>query len=161
VARILAGFWLGLVVASWLLASITFGTADALERDPGPELKEKLSSFAPADRKMVFRHMAAEINRTMFRRWLYVQFVLAIFLLAMNLRSGGVVLALAGLALGLLLVQLGLQGPMRELGQALDFVPRPLPPPMATRFGRLHGAYVLVDLVKMVALALLSWRMPS
>jgi hypothetical protein len=39
----------------------------------------------------------------------------------------------------------------------LDFVPRPLPVGVARRFGWLHGAYVLLDLLKAGVLFGLGW----
>lgn len=51
-----------------------------------------------------------------------------------------------------------------EMRPELDFVPRPLPPDLARRFGLLHGAYVIGDLVKLgllAALAALLLRRPG
>jgi hypothetical protein len=44
-----------------------------------------------------------------------------------------------------------------ELGRQIDFVPRPLPPEVARRFGSLHAGYVGLDLAKAAALAAAAW----
>jgi hypothetical protein len=51
----------------------------------------------------------------------------------------------------------GLVPAIRDLGRAVDFSPRPLPPEAAGRFGFLHGAYAVLDLTKAGLLGLLAW----
>jgi hypothetical protein len=155
---LLAGIWIGFLAASWIVASITFGTATRLAADDvRPELREKLAPVPKPDRSIVLRFMASEINRTMFLLWLYVQLALGLGLVALAARSGGPWLV-ATVALVLLLVQFGLQQPIRNLGQSIDFLARPLPPAVGAQFGRLHGAYVLLDFAKMAALLVAAWR---
>jgi hypothetical protein len=155
---LLAGVWIGFLAASWIVASITFGTAATLSADAArAELQEKLAPLSAPDRKIVLRFMASEINRTMFLRWLYVQLALGLALVALAGRANGPWL-IATVALMLLLVQFGLQQPIRNVGQSIDFQPRPLPPAVAAQFGRLHGAYVILDFAKMGVLLLTAWR---
>jgi hypothetical protein len=154
----LVGVWIGLLAASWMFASITFGTAAALAAsDARAELREKTSSLSESDRRIVLRFMASEINRTMFRRWLWVQLGVGALLVVMVVRGGGGWMALA-VALVVVLVQFGLQPSILAVGHAIDFLPRPLPAELASRFGRLHGAYVLLDFAKMGALLVFTWR---
>jgi hypothetical protein len=147
---LVAGIWLGFMVASWLLAAASFRTA---ERVAGPEASaevvSRLAPVGPEDRRFVLRHMASEINRWMFRTWSWAQLGLALLLLAAAWPVGGGARGLALAALALVLVQaFGLAGPITELGRGIDFVPRPLPPDLGRRFGMLHGAYVLADFAK-------------
>jgi hypothetical protein len=152
-----AGLWLGLLVASWLLASITFRTAAAVLEPAGrPEVRERLASVPEERRLQVLRHLAAEINRAMFGRWLVVQLFLGAATFALVWRLGGPWWVTA-LALAIVVVQAGLQGPMLEIGRSVDFLPRPLPPELGSRFGRLHAAYVLLDFAKGGILAWLAW----
>jgi hypothetical protein len=155
---VLTGLWAGLLAASWMFASITFGTATALSApDARAELREKTAALPDSDRRIVLRFMASEINRTMFRRWLFVQFALGGILLLMAARQGWTALYIAA-ALVLMLVQLGLAPQILAIGRSIDFLPRPLPADIGARFGRLHGAYVLLDFAKMAALLLYGWR---
>src|SRR5207237_1257011 len=135
------------------------GTASRLS-DSGAraELRDKLAPLTETDRRTVLRFTASEINRSMFRQWLYVQTALAVVVLALLLLGGGP-WAWAGVAVVLVLAQWGLHFPILAVGQSIDFLPRPLSPDTAARFGRLHGAYVLIDFVKMAALGLLAWRL--
>jgi hypothetical protein len=157
-ALLFAGIWIGFLAASWIMASITFGTAARLSAgDAREELREKLAPIAEPDRTIVLRFMASEINRTMFLRWLYVQLALGLVVVALAGRSGGPWLA-AAVALMLLLVQFGLYQPILNVGQAIDFVPRPLPAAATAQFGRLHRAYVILDFIKMAVLLVTAGR---
>ena len=150
------GLWLGLLIASWIFASITFRTAATLAgADARPEMTQRLASLKSDDRLPVLRHMAAEINRTMFRRWLLLQVVLGAAVVFAAARAGALWPA-AG-AMAIVLIQAALQAPMSEIGRSVDFLPRPLPAEIGSRFGRLHGAYVLIDLAKGGLLAWLGW----
>ena len=101
--------------------------------------------------------MASEINRWMFRTWSLTQLGLGVLLVAAAWSLGNGPRVLAAAALALVLVQaFGLAGPTTELGRSIDFVPRPLPPDLARRFGLLHGAYVLADFAKAGLLLALS-----
>src|SRR5260221_4705706 len=103
-----------------MFASITFGTATALSApDARAELREKTAALPDADRRIVLRFMASEINRTMFRRWLYVQFALGGILLLMAARQGWTALYIAA-ALLLMLVQLGLAPQILTIGRSID-----------------------------------------
>jgi hypothetical protein len=155
---VLTGAWIGLLAASWIFASITFGTATALAApDSRAELREKTSGLSEPDRRIVLRFMASEVNRTMFRRWLWIQIALGAILLVLTARQGGGPVYV-GIAVALMLVQLALAPQILAVGRSIDFLPRPLPADIGARFGRLHGAYVLVDFAKMLALVLAAWR---
>jgi hypothetical protein len=143
-----AGFWLGILVASWVLASISFRTATEL-LGPGarPELTNGLAGTPEAPLRQALRYMASEINRAMFGRRFVAEIALGAATLALAFRFGGPWWP-GAIALAILAVQAGLHGPILEIGRAADFMPRPLPADMAARFGRLHGAYVLLDFTK-------------
>jgi hypothetical protein len=66
---------------------------------------------------------------------------------------------LTGVALLLVLVQLAVLTPAIALvGRSIDFLPRPLSPEIARRFGALHGAYLGADLLKATLVALAAWK---
>jgi hypothetical protein len=155
-ALLVAGLWLGLLVASWLVAATTFRTAShVLSADGGrQELAVKMAPLDGADRLMVMRHLASEINRSMFRTWAFLQLGLAAVLAALLWRAPGAARLLAFVAFGLMLAQAAGLGPaIASYGRSLDFVPRPLAPQVARGFGLLHAAYVIGDLIKAGLLA--------
>jgi hypothetical protein len=155
---LLLGFWLGLLVASWLLAPATFRIADRILADPPPEMSRRLAAVAEPDRRVVLRHLAAEVNRWMFGGWGAAQLALALAVVALTWRRPGAARWIALAALALVLVQsLWLVPLVRDLGRTVDFSARPLPADLAGRFGRLHGAYALLDLVKAALLSVLAW----
>ena len=155
---LLAGLWLGLLVSSWLVATATFRTVDRVLAEARPELAARLAPVAEPDRRMVLRHLASEVNRWMFGAWAMAQLALGAACAALAWRAGGAVRMLALAALAIVLAQaFGLGGAIRDLGRAVDFAPRPLPREVAGRFGALHGAFVVLDLVKAGLLAALAW----
>lgn len=148
------GFWLGLLVASWVMASANFRKAEAVAHGAPAPLAAKLAPVSAGDRREAFRFLASEINRWMFRAVALAQAALGALALALLWREGGSPRALAAAALAVVLVQLGVLAPMiAAVGRQVDFLPRPLPPDVGRRFGLLHGGYVLLDLGKALALA--------
>jgi hypothetical protein len=155
---VVAGLWLGLLFASWAIASATFRTVDRVLAEGRPEVVDRLAGIPEADRRLVLRHVASEVNRWMFGGWAVAQVALGAVAVALTWRAGGAAPWLAAAALAVVLGQaLGLGPAIRDLGRAVDFTPRPLPSPLAGRFGMLHGAYVLLDFAKAALVAALAW----
>jgi hypothetical protein len=150
----LTGFWLGMLVASWVAATVNFRTVDhVLGPEGSREAQGRLEGVRAEDRRMVLRHLASEINRWMFRWWSLAQVVLALALALLLWPQAGVLRGLALAVLAIVLVQvLGLASPITGIGRAIDFLPRPLPADLGRRFGLLHGSFVLLDLGKALAL---------
>ena len=151
----MTGLWLGLLLASWVAATVNFRTVDAVLGPGGSrDAQSRLEAVRPEDRRTLLRHLASEINRWMFRWWSRAQVVLGLALVLLTWSVGGSLRALAVGVLAVILVQaLGFAAPITDLGRAIDFLPRPLPPDVGRRFGMLHGAFVLLDLAKGLALA--------
>jgi hypothetical protein len=155
----IAGLWLGLLLASWVSATASFRGVDRV-LGPGspPELESRLAGVAPAERRVVLRYLASEINRWMFRRWALVQVGLATALLLLAWGVGMPVRIVVGLAFVIVLAQTFALGPgIETLGRSLDFVPRPLPADVARRFGILHAGFLGLDLVKAGLLIASAW----
>jgi hypothetical protein len=154
VALLLTGFWLGMLVASWALATINFRTVDHVLGPAGSrEAQARFERIPPEDRRMLLRHLASEINRWMFRWWSLAQVVLALALGILLWPQAGALRWLGVAALAIVLVQVaGLASPITEMGRSIDFLPRPLPAELGRRFGLLHGSFVLLDLGKAVTL---------
>jgi hypothetical protein len=155
---VLLGLWLGLVVASWAMATASFRTADrVLGPAMNPELGRRLAPLAPEDRRAVLRHLASELNRWMFGAGGLAQAALALAVVSLAWPSGGAQRNLLLAAAVLVLVQLVTARSIVDLGRSLDFLPRPLAPDLARRFGALHAAYVLSDLLKAALLVAAAW----
>jgi hypothetical protein len=155
---LLLGLWLGLLVASWAVASATFRTVDRVLGERRPDLAERLAPVPDADRRLVLRHLASEVNRWMFGAFALAQVAFGAAAVALAWRAGAAVRGLGVAVFVLVLGQaLGLGPAIRDLGRAVDFTPRPLPADVGRRFGALHGAYVLLDLAKAALLAVLAW----
>jgi uncharacterized membrane protein len=149
-ALITVGLWIGLIAASWAMASASFRTVDQLlGPTASPEFQARLAPLGADDRRVILRHVAAESNRWMFRAWAVAEMVLAVVLVALCWSLGPLPRALALLAALVLVLQAAGLGPaIQQLGRSLDFVPRPLPPSLGRRFGLLHAGYMGADLVK-------------
>ena len=158
-ALALAALWLGMLVASWVAATASFR---AVDRVLGPgihrEMAGRLEPMPAPARREAFRYLASEINRWLFRRFSLLESGFALLLAALVWPGGGRERILAGAVVALVLAQVVFLGPrILEIGRAIDFVPRPLGPEVARRFGFLHGAYVALDLVKAVLLGAVAW----
>ena len=157
-ALVLVGVWLGVLFASWAVASATFRTAEVVAAAaPGSPSGDRVALVPSDARRPLFRHLASEINRWMFARFGWAQLVLALMVAGLAWGYGGTIRALALLAVVVVAIQgIGLGPAILQLGRSIDFVARPLAPDVGRRFGLLHGGYVLLDLVKAVALAALA-----
>ena len=90
-ALIVIGLWLGLLAASWAMASASFRIVDRLlGPEARPQFQAKLAPLSADDRRAVLRHVAAESNRWMFRTWTLAEMVLGALLVAASWRIGPV-----------------------------------------------------------------------
>lgn len=153
------GLWLGLLVASWIFATLEFRTVDrVLGPELRPEVEDAFAGRSAAERRAVLRHLASEVNRALFRTWGPLQLGVGVLACALLWRTGGWPRALVGAALAVVAAQaLLLTPPIVELGRSVDFVARPLPAELGRRFGRLHAAYVLGDALKALLLVAAAW----
>jgi len=158
VLLVLCGAWLGALFFSWAVASATFRTAETVAAlPPGSAAGDHVARVPAETRRPLFRHLASEVNRWMFGRFGWAQMAVALLLAGLAAPLGGPVRWLAVAALAIVAVQGLYFGPaILELGRAVDFVARPLPPEVGRRFGMLHGGYVILDLVKALLVAALA-----
>ena len=155
----LGAFWLGLLVASWFAATSSFRTVDRV-LGPGqpPEMAARLEGVPAPERRVALRYLASEINRGMFRRFGLAEAAFALVLAGLAWPGGGKGRIFACVIVAVVVAQLVFLGPrILEIGRAIDFVPRPLSPEVARSFGVLHGAYLVLDLVKAGLLASVCW----
>jgi hypothetical protein len=148
------GAWLGGSVLMGAVAAYNFaGFADLFARNPalaqhaGFDLKDTDAKKA----SLLWVH-SAEQNRVLFHYWNRTQIVLGVLalLLAWRARASWPAIALLGLALALVvLVHLGIEPQLVELGRQLDFVARTPPPPGLATFQQLHQYSVIADGVRL------------
>ena len=153
-ALLLAGIWLGALVLSWFVATANFRVVDRVLRVPvRPEIEGRWAAVPTGARRETLRHAASEANRALFGTFGLAQLAMGIGLVGLAWPGSGRVRWLAGAVLAIVLAQIALGEQITMLGRAIDFVPRPLPPEVARRFGRLHATFVGLDLAKAALLA--------
>jgi Domain of unknown function (DUF4149) len=149
------GVWLGWTLFMWFLAGRSFRTVDRVLASPSPQAAEAARPLAPEQARELLRHVASEINRTIFRAYGLAQVVLAALLLLLFYKQAPrstFNLVLAGTMLALVLIlTLVITPQITSLGRSFDFVPRDPAPPGMQRFWMLHGAFTGLDGVKLLA----------
>lgn len=155
---ILLTVWLTGTGAVWLGASNNFGWSKrVLERAEETGLAAKLRALLAEDARQAMRHLASEINRSIFRVWDPAQVALAAFAvwLGWPLSSRWRKAALAAALVIALLLAAWITPTVLALGPPLDFVPREPAPAEFGTFMAYHGVYLALDGAKMLLLAAL------
>jgi Domain of unknown function (DUF4149) len=149
------GVWLGWTLFMWFLAGRSFSTVDRVLRASNPQFAEATRPMSPEQTRLVLRHLASEINRTIFRAYGWGQIALGalvLFLLSRQSPRDMFSLVLAGTMLALVLIlTLAVTPQIIALGRSIDFLPRNPSPPGFQRFWMLHGAFTGLDGVKLLA----------
>lgn len=108
----LVGVWLGLLFASWAVASATFRTAELVAGAPaGSPAGDRVALVAADSRRPLFRHLASEVNRWMFGRFGWAQLALSLVVVVLAWPFGGAVRWLSLLGLAAVAVQGAALGP--------------------------------------------------
>jgi hypothetical protein len=154
--------WLGCTLFMWLAATRSFRTVDRVLNDPNPEFIKAVQPLEPGLARVVLRHLASEINRTLFGVYGWAQILLAVLLVSLLWRqtprdTTGFAVCWAMLGLAVLLTFF-VQPEIVSIGRSLDFIPRHPPPPLMRRFWMLHGAFTGLDGIKWLAGAALLVR---
>ncbi len=158
VLLILLTAWLTGTGAVWWSASNNFGWSKrVLERAEQTGLVEKLRPLPAEDARQAMRHLASEINRSIFRLWDPMQVGLAVVALWLGwpLSSRWRKATLAVALMIALLLAAWITPTVLALGPPLDFVPREPAPAEFGTFMAYHGVYLALDGVKMFLLAAL------
>ena len=152
-AFLLGGWLVGMVLIGFVAAE-NFFIVDRLLQSPSPkEFQEKIAPLAPDDARVVLRYLSSELNRFYFRVWGGAELVLGATLLALAVKSGRDRWFTRGVSAMLavsLLMTFYLTPQIVEIGRVLDFVSRDPPAPELGRFGVLHAAYSVLDLLKLL-----------
>jgi len=149
------GAWIASTLCMWFAATRSFSTVENILRRAEPQFVEATKPMGEGPTRVVLRHTASEINRTLFWGYGALQIALGAILLLLLWRQTprsavdvGVVAAMLALAV---ILTLGVTPLLVSLGRSIDFVPRNPPPPVMPRFWALHGAFTGLDGVKLLA----------
>jgi hypothetical protein len=154
-AIVILAVWVGWALFMWFLAGRSFRTVDRVLTNSNPQVAEAARPLAPEKERELLRHVASEINRTVFHAYGIAQIALGLILVSLFFvktprDNFGLVLAVTMLGLVLVLT-LVVTPQITSLGRSLDFVPRTPPPPEFKRFWMLHGAFTGLDGLKLLA----------
>ena len=135
-------------------AELSHGRASHAEPEQ-PQFAEITKPLGEESTRMVLRHMAAEINRSVFWGYGALQIAMGAILFLLVWRQKprshldvGVVATMLALSIILTVV---ITPWIVSLGRSIDFLPRNPPPPVMPRFWALHGSFTGLDGVKMLA----------
>ena len=147
----------------WFLAGRSFRTAESVLSHSNPQVAEAARPLAPDRERELVRHVASEINRTIFTAYGWAQIALCallVFLFVMQVPRDNINLGIAALMLVLALVlAIAITPQIVAIGRGMDFVPRTPPPPEFKRFWMLHGAFTGLDGLKLLAGLVLLGRL--
>lgn len=157
---VLLSIWLGITLFVWWSAT---GTFEVLSAKKNPTLAGKLVPMQEKGRESVLRHAAGEVNRRLFRGWNLAQLALGVLALVgasgMKRARSGILLpgVLTSIFVIVLVHTFWLSPEIEASGRALDFADRAREEAAVRRFGYVHGAYVISDMLKATMLAIGLW----
>lgn len=149
----LLGAWIG---ASFLMASVAmfnFRVVNDIFITPQPELVGYIKAIGPEKLRMLFRHEAAEFNRSLFEAWGFVQIGISLLVfgtLLFGTKEGKFILSVSLL---LVLIVTGMHllitPSIVGYGRSLDFAPADKEFAMRQRVNAYHNAYTTLEGVKL------------
>ena len=71
----------------WFVATRSFRTVDRVLSQPGPEFTRTAQPLGSDQTRVVLRHLASEINRTLFRAYGWAQVLLGVLLVLLLWRQ--------------------------------------------------------------------------
>jgi hypothetical protein len=149
------GAWMMSTLCMWFAATKSFATVERVMKGGQPQFLEITKPLGEASTRMVIRHMASEINRTLFRGYGVLQIGFGVLLFLIVLRQTprhALDISLVAIMLTLSVILTLVITPMvTSVGRSIDFLPRNPPPPIMPRFWMLHGAFTSLDGVKLLA----------
>jgi hypothetical protein len=154
-AAAILGAWIMSTLCMWFAATRSFATVERVMKGGQPQFVEITKPLGEASTRMVIRHMASEINRTLFWGYGALQIGFGVLLFLLVLRQTprhtlDISLVATMLAFSLILT-LVLTPLITSVGRSIDFLPRNPPPPVMPRFWMLHGSFTSLDGVKLLA----------
>jgi hypothetical protein len=152
VAGILLGLWLGLTCVVALVAAENFLMIDRLlAARPHAAFAAAVDQLGHGEARLTLRYLSSELNRHWFGYSGWIGLALGAALLAIAWRLGGRQLRIGfGVMLAISLAMVFYLTPqIVEVGRQLDFVAPGGNSAVRAVFGRLHGVYSTLELVKL------------
>ena len=147
--------WVATTLCMWFAATGSFGAVRGVLEGSNPQLAETTKPLTADQTRLVMRHAASEINRTYFRAYGWAQLVLGLGLLVLLVRQtprDSTALLIVGAMLVVVAPLTFYVTPeIIAIGRRIDFVPRDPAPPEMSRFRLLHGAFTILDGLKLLA----------
>lgn len=155
--RRISAFLLGALLTGSLLmafvATRNFQTVSAILKSPAPQADPMIQTLGEENARLLLRYLAGEENRLLFESWERAELILGASLAALLYftRERKVLAGLAGAMVILTVFQHFKVTP--ELvwqGRLIDFVPATVDSAVRRQFSKLHAAYGMIEMVKLL-----------
>jgi hypothetical protein len=153
----ISAFLLGAILTGSLfmafVASGNFQTVSEILKTPPPQADKMIKVLGDENARLLLRYLAGEENRLFFETWETTQLVLGLLLAAL-LFLGCNKRLLAGLAGAIMILTVfqhfKITPELLWQGRAIDFVPATGDPTARQQFFKLHAAYGVIEVVKLL-----------
>jgi hypothetical protein len=153
----ISAFLLGAILTGGLfmafVATGNFQTVSEILKTPPPQADKMIKVLGDENARLLLRYLAGEENRLFFETWETAQLVLGLLLAAL-LFLGGNKRLLAGLAGAIMILTVfqhfKITPELVWQGRAIDFVPATGDPGARQQFFKLHAAYGVIEVVKLL-----------
>jgi hypothetical protein len=131
-----------------------FRAVDQFLAGPGIQAADLIHTAGHDTVRILLRRSAAEANGSLFEQWEWIQVILGLslaFVMLFGNRPPKLCIAICLAMLVLVLVErFALTPEIVRLGRTVEFLPADPKAPARVEFGAYHGAYSIVDLVKIL-----------
>ncbi len=152
-ALLLGGWLLGTLLVVGVAAENFFLIDQLLDFSSHSDFQNNVARLPAGEARAMLRYLASELNRFYFHVWGWVQLILGAVcfgIASLKLRQKKLVIGFSSMLAVVAVMAFYITPEIIEVGRSLDFVPREPPPPGLAAFGRLHAAYSILDLAKLL-----------
>jgi len=165
IATFLLGAWLFGSLFLAFAATRNFHTVDAVLGSPPTEASKMIQTLGEGNARQLLRYLAGEENRGYFETWELVQLALGAALTGILLFGveRRMLAGLAGAMLALTLFEhLKITPELIPMGRSIVFVPASGQSEAHAQFGKLHGIYGGIEVLKMLlAVTITGFLLPA
>jgi len=153
----ISAFLLGALLAGSLfmafVATENFQTVSEILKSPPPQAEKMIKALGDENARLLLRYLAGEENRLFFVTWETMELVLGLLLAGLLFLTDRRRL-LAGLAMALVILtafqHFKITPELVWQGRSIDFVPATADPTARQQFFKLHAAYGMIEVVKLL-----------